>query len=83
MANVISRYAGKPIHFVSLTPDEFENQLSGGFGAETAKEIANIYRFVKDNVEHLQANDLRNKTLVQLPVNLQTFDDWASQVNWS
>jgi NAD(P)H dehydrogenase (quinone) len=83
MANVITKYAGKPIHFVSLNPDEFENQLSGGFGAETAKEIANIYRFVKDNVEHLQANDLRNNTLVQLPVNLQTFDDWASQIDWS
>ncbi len=83
MAKVVSRYAGKPIHFVALTPDEFEGQLSGGFGAETAKEIANIYRFVKDNVEHLQAKDLRDNTLIHLPVNLQTFDDWASQVEWA
>jgi NAD(P)H dehydrogenase (quinone) len=83
MANVVSKYAKKPIHFIAVSPDEFESQLSGGFGAETAKEIANIYRFVKDNVEHLQASDLRDKTLISLPVNLQTFDDWASQIDWS
>jgi NAD(P)H dehydrogenase (quinone) len=83
MAKVVSKYAGKPIHFVALTPDEFEGQLSGGFGIETAREIANIYRFVKDNVEHLQAKDLRENTLIHLPVNLHTFEDWASQVAWS
>ena len=83
MANVVSKYAKKPIHFVSLSPDEFESQLSGNFGAETAKEIANIYKFVKDNVEHFQVKDLRDNTLVNLPVNLQTFDDWASQIDWS
>jgi NAD(P)H dehydrogenase (quinone) len=83
MVTTISKYAQKPIHFIPLTPDEFEGQLSGGFGIETAREIANIYRFVKDNVEHLQAKDLRDVTLISLPVSLQTFDDWASQIDWS
>lgn len=83
MAKVVSRYAGKEIHFVPVSPDVFEAQISGGFGVETAKEIANIYRFVKDNIEHLQAKNLREETLIKLPVSLQTFEEWASQVKWS
>jgi NAD(P)H dehydrogenase (quinone) len=82
MAKVISKHANKTVHFVPLSPDEFETQLAGEFGVETAKEIANIYRFVNDKTEHLEAKDLRTHTLIQLPVSLQTFDDWASQVTW-
>jgi NAD(P)H dehydrogenase (quinone) len=52
------------------------------FGNETAKEIANIYRFIKDYVEHLEAKDLRTNTRIQLPVELHTFDTWASQIAW-
>jgi len=83
MAKIISSLAGKQINFISLTPDQFESQLSSTFGPSTAKEIANIYRFVHEHVEHLQAHDLRDKTLIDLPVNLQTFDDWASRIAWT
>jgi NAD(P)H dehydrogenase (quinone) len=82
MANIISKYAHKAIHFIPVSPDDFENQLAGGFGATTAKEIANIYRFVGNNVAHLQAKNLRAHTLIHLPVSPQTFDDWASNIDW-
>jgi hypothetical protein len=31
IAKVISKYSNKPVHFVSLRPDEFEAQLSRAF----------------------------------------------------
>ncbi len=82
MARVISKYAKKTIQFVSVTPDDFESQLTASFGKVTAREIANIYRFVRDHVDHLQAHDLRDNTLVHLPVSPQTFDDWATEIDW-
>jgi NAD(P)H dehydrogenase (quinone) len=82
MAETISKYAGKPIHFVPVSADDFELQIAPAFGNETAKEIANIYRFVKDNITHLQVQDLKENTLKNLPISLETFDDWASKINW-
>jgi NAD(P)H dehydrogenase (quinone) len=82
MASSISTIAGRHIQFIPVAPDDFEAQITPAFGALTAKEIANIYRFVKDNVEHLQAKDLHGKTLLALPVVLQSFEDWANEVKW-
>lgn len=82
MAEVLTNLLGRHIQFIPVSPDDFEVQLSGAFGGETAKEIANIYRFVKDNVEHFQAKDLRENTLIKLPVSLQTFEEWAGEVKW-
>jgi NAD(P)H dehydrogenase (quinone) len=82
MASSISTIAGRHIQFIPVSPDDFEAQITPAFGAITAKEIANIYRFVKDNVEHLHAKDLHEKTLFALPVVLQSFDEWASEVQW-
>lgn len=82
MAETISKYAGKPIHFVPVSPDDFEAQITPAFGNETAKEISNIYRFVKDNIIHLQVKDLKENTLKNLSISLETFDDWASKINW-
>jgi NAD(P)H dehydrogenase (quinone) len=82
MATSISTLAGRHIQFIPVSPDDFEAQLAPAFGAVTAKEIANIYRFVKDNVAHLQAKDLHEKTLLVLPAALQSFEDWASNIKW-
>lgn len=83
MAAVISRYAGKKIEFVPMTPDQFEAQLTPAFGADAAREIAGIYRFVESHIPEMQVRDLRDRTLIDLPVSsLQTFDEWASQINW-
>lgn len=84
MAAVISKHAQKQISFISVNPDDFENQLAGSFGRDTAKEIANIYRFVsEDSDSHLKANNLREKTLIDFPVSLSSFDSWAKSVNWN
>ncbi|AGC76074.1 uncharacterized protein YbjT (DUF2867 family) [Nonlabens dokdonensis] len=83
IAEIVSRISGKKINFVHTNPDEFESQLTNGFGTQTAKEIANIYRFVEENVEHLQAKKLRESTLIKLPATLQTFDSWASSIEWT
>jgi NAD(P)H dehydrogenase (quinone) len=82
MASYISTIAGRHIQFIPVAPDDFEAQLAPAFGGTTAKEIANIYRFVKDNVKHLQAKDLHEKTLLALPVVLQSFEEWAKEVKW-
>lgn len=82
MAATISTHAGRHIQFIPVSPDDFEKQIAPAFGEHTAKEIANIYRFVKDNVEHLQVKDLQENTLVHLPITLQSFEEWASGVKW-
>jgi NAD(P)H dehydrogenase (quinone) len=82
MAATISKLAGRHIQFIPVSPDDFERQIAPAFGEHTAKEIANIYRFVKDNVEHLQAKDLQENTLINLPIVLQNFEEWASRVEW-
>ncbi len=57
-------------------------QISSGFGEQTVKKLVNSYRFVKNNVEHLQAKDLQTNTLVHLPITLQSFEEWAKEINW-
>jgi NAD(P)H dehydrogenase (quinone) len=82
MAATISALAGRHIQFIPVAPDDFEKQIAPAFGEQTAKEIANIYRFVKGNVEHLQARDLHKNTMVHLPVNVQSFEEWAKAIKW-
>jgi NAD(P)H dehydrogenase (quinone) len=82
MAATISTLAGRHIQFIPVSPDDFEKQIAPAFGEHTAKEISNIYRFVKDNVEHLQAKDMQENTLVHLSIVLQSFEEWASGVKW-
>ncbi len=82
MAASISKLAGRHTQFIPVTSDDFEKQLAPAFGEQTAKEIANIYRFVKDNVTHLQAKDLHENTLMHLPITLQNFEEWAKAIKW-
>ncbi len=82
IASGISKLAGRTIHFIPVTPDDFEKQIAPVFAEQTAKEIANIYRFVKNNVEHLKAKDLQTNTLVHIPITLQSFEEWAKEINW-
>lgn len=82
MATVIGNKLGKYIQFIAVTPDDFEKQLSLNFPAGVAKEIANVYRFVEKNHVQFRGDDLRESTLVSLPVSLQTAQDWADSVKW-
>lgn len=82
MAETLSEIIGENIRFVPVKPDDFEMQLAASFGEVAAREIANIYRFAEANPAHLQANELRERTLVKLPVSLQTFNEWAQSVDW-
>lgn len=82
IAETISKYTEKPIQFIPVSPDDFEIQIAPAFGNDTAKEISNIYRFVKNNVTHLQVQDLKEITLKSLPISFETFDTWASKINW-
>lgn len=82
IAKVLSKISGKEIHFLSVSPDDFEVQITPSFGNRTAKEIANIYRFTATNISHLQVKNLREEVLIDLPITLQTFEDWAKQIEW-
>ncbi|WP_046245503.1 SDR family oxidoreductase [Hymenobacter terrenus] len=82
VAAIIGGVVGHPVQFVAVPPDAFEQQLAESFGAEAAREIANIYRFVANYPDFLQAHDLRDQTLVHLPVSLQLAEQWAARVAW-
>jgi NAD(P)H dehydrogenase (quinone) len=82
LAQGLSTLLGKPIQYIAVQPDDFEQQLSGPFGPVAAREIANIYRFVEGNEQPLKVLHLRESTLLKLPVSPLPFHEWAAQVNW-
>lgn len=82
IAAAISKEIGKQINFVSLTPNDFEAQLSPSFGEVAAKEISNLYRFVADKKQELLHQDFKT-TQEKLGVEPQSLEDWVKSVNWT
>lgn len=81
IAEEIAQQMGKPVQFISLAPDEFEQNLAPGFGPVMAKEIANLYRFLDENIDRITAKnytDSQNK----LEVEPQPLKDWVGSVAW-
>ncbi|MEL0651207.1 NmrA family NAD(P)-binding protein [Algibacter sp. TI.3.09] len=81
IAAAISIETGKELHYVSVTPDEFEEKLSPAFGEIAGREISNLYRYVKNNREQMIAKDYKG-TQELLGVTPQSLSDWVKSVKW-
>ncbi|WP_281991540.1 SDR family oxidoreductase [Aquimarina aggregata] len=78
----ISTAIGQGLNFVSMSVNEFEQQLVPGFGEVAAKEISNLYRFIEQNHNEFVDKDY-DKANQLLGVQPQSVNDWAESVNWS
>ncbi len=81
IAQIISQKIDKEVNFIALTPDEFENQLVEGFGALSAKEISNLYRYVEENKSVLSAKNFE-KTNELLGFKAQSLKDFIDTIQW-
>jgi len=77
----LSKYLGRTINFVSLSPNDFEAQLAPAFGVPMAKEVSNIYRHLKNNTTSLLAKDFK-RTQELLSVVPQTLTEWVTSITW-
>ncbi|WP_299892202.1 SDR family oxidoreductase [uncultured Lacinutrix sp.] len=81
IAEAIATKIKRPVSFVAMTPNDFEQQLAPAFGALAAKEISNLYRYVDNNKETLTTKDFK-KTQYLLGVEPQSLNAWVDSVNW-
>ncbi|MGY6648537.1 SDR family oxidoreductase [Wenyingzhuangia sp. IMCC45574] len=82
IAKVISEHLGKEITFISVQPDDFEQQLIPVFGSLNAKEISNLYRYVEKEREYLAMKPF-SKTQELLNVEPSSILDWVASVDWT
>lgn len=78
----IAAEIGQDLNFVLVPVDEFEQQLTPGFGELAAKEISNLYRFVEQNHNEFVDKDF-DKTNQLLKIQPQSLNDWTRSINWS
>lgn len=82
IAESIAQEIGKTVHFISLTPDEFEKNLVSNFGPVMAQEISNLYRFLDSNLERITSKDFVS-VQDRLNVYPQSISEWLKTVQWS
>lgn len=82
IAAAIGKKINKEIKFVGLPADDFEQQLLPAFGAVPAKEISNLYRYLRKNYEQIIVKDFA-QTQVLLSVRPQTLTEWVAFINWA
>ncbi len=81
ITEAISSEINLNLNFVSVPVNEFEQQLTPGFGALAAKEISNLYRYVEQNYNDFITKDF-NKTNKLLDISPQSLNTWVKSVNW-
>jgi len=81
IAQEISQKIQKEVHFIALTPDDFEANLVEGFGNLEAKEISNLYRYVKENKSKLYSKDFE-KTNQLLELKPESIKDFIASIEW-
>lgn len=81
IAQEISQKIQKEVHFIALTPDDFEANILEGFGSLAAKEISNLYRYVKENKSKLNSKDFE-KTNQLLGLKPESIKDFIASIEW-
>jgi uncharacterized protein YbjT (DUF2867 family) len=81
IAEVISSEIGKKINFVSLTAEDFEQQISPTFGELAGREISNLYRYITHNRADLVTKDFKKSQEI-LGVTPQSLIGWVKSVKW-
>lgn len=82
IAAAMAKKLGKPVNFVAVKPDDFEQQLKPAFGEVPAREISNLYRFVERNQTLLQEKDFKT-TQELLGVTPQPLETWIESIEWT
>jgi len=82
IAMAISSEIGENLNFVPVAVNDFEQQLTPGFGPIAAKEISNLYRFIEENHSEFVDKDYAQTDKI-LDITPQALNEWASSVNWS
>lgn len=81
IAEAIAQEINQPINFVSMTPDEFEQQIAPSFGELAGKEISNLYRYIEQNRDELLSKDFK-RTQDLLDVTPQSLKEWVQSIKW-
>jgi len=81
IAASISSHINKTVHFLSVSPNDFEKQLVPAFGELAAREVSNLYRYVEQNNSELCEKDFK-QTQFLLSVRPQSLNDWVESVDW-
>ncbi len=82
IADSIGKKIGKTIHFIALSPNDFEKNLVPGFGEVAAREISNLYRFLDENIEDFVSKDYQSSQN-SLGVKPQTLEHWINSIDWN
>lgn len=82
ITTAIGSQINQALNFVEVPVDEFEQQLTPGFGAVAAKEISNLYRYVDQNYNNFINQDFENSNKV-LGIQPQSLKSWVTSVNWN
>lgn len=82
IASAIAQKIDKPVNFVGVKPNDFEQQLIPAFGDLAAKEISNLYRYVEQNQTKLISKDFK-QTQEILNVTPQSLNEWVDSINWT
>jgi len=80
LAERFTRILGKPIHYVAISPDDFEKALAPVLGPTVAFEIADQFRW-----SAAQPNAVVDMSVIakRLSVQLTSLDEWIKQQDWS
>lgn len=81
IAAAISSHIGKAVNFIPISPDDFQKELTTGFGELAAREISNAYRNLNKDYERIIHKDFAG-TNALLSVQPQTLEDWVASVSW-
>lgn len=79
IAKVLGDVLNKPIQFISLTPDEFEQNLAPAFGDLAAQEISNLYRYLNHNIHKINNKSFKETQSI-LGLEPTPLSLWAKQV---
>ena len=79
IAETISIKIKRAVQFIPVTPNDFESELKGSFGELAAREISNLYRYVKDNREALIKKDFKQAQSL-LNVTPEPLSDWVDSL---
>lgn len=82
IAAAIGSKINQNINFVSVSPNDFEQQLQAGFGEVAAREVSNLYRYIKQNHTDFVSKDF-DRTNQLLGIQPQPLNEWVNSINWN
>lgn len=82
IAAAFSEAFGRPIQYVRVPADDFEQGLAYALGASTAHEIAQMYRLMDTPAQQGMFTADTAALMEKLPVKLTSLTEWVRQQAW-